>query len=1060
MEYRVLGPLEVIDGNREINLGSHKQRAILAMLLIERGRVASTDALIDRLWGDEPPATAVATLQAYLSNLRKALEPDRPARRAPKILVSRANGYALHLEEGELDAARFEQLVREGKELLEKQRFADARAPFETALGLWRGGALSDFEFDSFAVQEISRLEELRMSALEDRIEADLALGHHGALVAELRPLVDRHPLRERLRGQLALAFYRDARQADALEILREGRARLADELGIDPGPELRRLEEAVLRQDTELDWQPPPRAIAVPAHVGPFLARDPEIEVLQRAADTARSGWGRLILIAGEPGIGKTRLAEEFATGDHGLEVLWGRCHEGEGAPPLWPWVQMLKAVLEERSAKELLERAGPEAADLVHLLPELAAAAPGLQPSVVSDAEEARFRLNVAVTALLTRLASERPLALVLDDLHWADAASLRMLQHLAGELRRARILAIGTYRDIEVVRDHPLFDALASVARMPVVERIMLSGLGVEDVGSYVSSVAGHEPTEASVRLIHERTEGNPFFVAELARLLESEGALDDASPALGSAIPANVRDVILRRVSGLPDGSERVLTSAAVIGREFAVDLLASVERLDLDGVLDAIEPAIASRVLVETPSAVGRYGFSHALVRETLYDNLTTVGRARRHLRVAETLEERQAQGDVRASEIAHHFFQAAGAGAADKAAAYALSAADQAIAQLGFEEAEGQLTRALEVLELVPTGPERARQELAVQTRLGGLLMMIRGYAAPGVESALVRARDLSRELGDTDQLVASLWRLFAMHQARTDTAAAIAVSEELFEATRENGDATTTRWMGYQAKGVAAWLMGDLLTAEMHLENALALTHSADASAIIAHREDPAILCLGALGFTRWLLGERREGKALIDEQLARARDLGHPFDLAYSLMFQARLGVFERDAPLVRKRSEELVAVAKQRGFHLFEAIGTIFRGWAEAEVGDVEAGSKQMLEGLDAFDNTGARMMGTVFYALLAEAHQRAGRAQDALAAVDRGLAEAESFGERFYEAELYRLRGELLLEVSPEKAGEAESFLRRALEIARAQGAKPLQMRVEASLEELV
>jgi predicted ATPase len=676
-----------------------------------------------------------------------------------------------------------------------------------------------------------------------------------------------------------------------------------------------------------------------------------------------------------------------------------------------------------------------------------------------VVSDAEAARFRLNVAVAALLTRFASEHPLALVIDDLHWADTASLRMLQHLAGELRHARILVIGTYRDIEVVRDHPLFDALASVARLPVVERIMLSGLGVEDIGSYVSSVAGHEPTHASVRMIYERTEGNPFFVAELARLLESEGALDDTSPALGSAIPANVRDVILRRVSGLPEGSERVLTSAAVIGREFAVDVLASVERLDLDAVLDAIEPAIASRVLVETPAAVGRYGFSHALVRETLYDNLTTVGRARRHLRVAESLEERQAQGDVGAAEIAHHFFQAAGAGAADKAADYAISAADQAVTQLGFEEAEEQLTRALEVLELVAPGPDRSRRELAVQTRLGRLLMMIRGYAAPGVESALVRARDLSRELGDTDQLVACLWRLFAMHQTRTDTAAAISVSEELFEATRKSGDATT-RWMGHQAKGVAAWLLGDLLTAKMHLEKALALTHSADASASIAHREDPVILCLGALGFTRWLLGERREGRALIDEQLARARDLGHPFDIAYSLMFQARLGVFERDAPLVRKRSEELVAVAKQRGFHHFEAVGIIFRGWADSELGDIEAGSKQILEGMDAFDNTGARMMSTVFFALLAEAHHRAGRAQDALAAVDRGLAEAESFGERFYEAELYRLRGELLLEVSPEKTAEAESFLSRALEIARAQGAKPFQMRVEASLEDLV
>lgn len=1057
MDYRILGPLEVLDGDREVKLGSHKQRAILAILLIEAGRVVSTDALIDRLWGDEPPATAVATLQAYLSNLRRALEPDRSIRQPSKILVSTSNGYSLRVDEGELDAAHFEHLFHGGKELLEKQRFVEATTSLEAALSLWRGGALSDFEFDSFANQEISRLEELRMSALEARIEADLALGRHGKLVAELRPLVERHQLRERLRGQLALALYRDARQADALEVLREGRARLAEDLGIDPGPELRRLEEAVLRQDSELDWQPPPRAAAVALHLGPLLARDAELDVLERAAESARSGWGRLVLVGGEAGIGKTRLAEEFTAGNHALEVLWGRCLEGEGAPPLWPWVQVLKAASEAHSTEELLGSAGNEASDLVHLLPEVLAADPGLHPSTVRDAEEARFRLNVAVTALLTRLASARPVAVVLDDLHWADVASLRMLEHLAGELRQASILVVATYRDVEVSRDHPLSDALATISRLPVVERIMLSGLGVEEVGSYVSSVAGFEPTPASVRMIHERTEGNPFFVAELTRLLQNEGALnDDASLALGSAIPANVRDVILRRVSRLPDASERVLTSGAVIGREFPVDLLASVEGLDWDGVLDLIEPAIASRVLVAGTSAMGRYRFSHGLVRETLYDNLTPVKKARLHLRVAESLESRREHGEVGVSEIAHHFFQAAGAGPADKAADYALRAADHALAHLAFEEAEDQLRRALDVLELVPARPERARRELSVQTRLGGLLMMIRGYAAPGVEAALVRARDLSRELGDADHLVACLWRLFVMHQARTDTRAAIAVSEELFEATREKGDATT-HWMGYQAKGVAAWLMGDLSTAEMQLEKALALAHSADASAIIAHEADPAIHCLGALALTRWLLGERREGKALIDEQLARARDLGQPFGLAYALMFQARLGVFERDAPLVRNRSEELVALAKQRGFHLFEAVGTIFRGWAEAETGDVEAGRKQMLEGLDAFENTGVRMMGTVFFALLAEAHQRAARAHEALAAIDRGLAEAEAFGERFYEAELCRLRGQLLLEISSEETAEAEASFRRALEIARAQGARSLEARAEASLE---
>jgi DNA-binding SARP family transcriptional activator len=412
MEYRILGPLEALDGDRQVSLGGTRQRAVLALLLLHGNETLSRDVIIDSLWGEDAPPTAPKVLQNCVSALRKEL----PA----ETIRTVGGAYSLTLGPEELDRDRFERLHAEGRAALAEGAHAEAAERLRAALALWRGSPLADLSYERFTQDEITRLEELQIAAIEDRIDADLGLGLHDELVPELEALVARHPLRERLRGQLMIALYQAGRQAEALEVYRAARRTFMTELGIEPGRALQELERSILAQDPGLEAvQRKGASIAQPgrAAASPLVGRDRELSLLEAGLEDALAGRGRLFVVVGEAGSGKSHLADELASlaKQRGSRILWGR--GWDGAPAYWPWTQALRD-----AGRELEAPAGDDATG--------------------------QFAFFETVTEMLRGEAAAQSVLLVLDDLQAADEDSIRLLEFVASELPEmpALVLALG--------------------------------------------------------------------------------------------------------------------------------------------------------------------------------------------------------------------------------------------------------------------------------------------------------------------------------------------------------------------------------------------------------------------------------------------------------------------------------------------------------------------------------------------------------------------------------------------------------------------------------------
>ena len=512
--------------------------------------------------------------------------------------------------------------------------------------------------------------------------------------------------------------------------------------------------------------------APAEPAIGTPFVGRDRELDVLYRSLREAAQGHGSLVLIGGEPGIGKTRLADQVLSRarEDGMRVLIGRCWDGAGAPAYWPWVQVLRMLLRGMEDEALRPLLGAGVADVAQIVPELRDRLLDVPESQTADSESARFQLFDSAATFLRRAADQTPIVIMIDDLHAADTPSILFLRFFGSQLSDAAILVVCTYRDEELTPNAQLTQAVDEIARQPTTRVVTLRGLNETWVSPFIEAAVGIKPGSRLVSALARETGGNPLFLGEAIRLLAAEGRLDEvaAGQALHLPIPRGIRDVITRRMRHLNDRTVEDLVHAAALGPEFSVDVLRRVVDTPSDELLDRLGEATQAGLIGPMPGALGRFRFSHDLIREALYDGLSPGRRAHLHRRIAETLQALYGRNpDAYLAELAHHFFEACRSGnaggdgtrnAADLAISYARDAGDQALRSLAYEEASRLYRMALQVLERFPSDDLEPRLELLL--RLGDA--EARGGDLLTSRETFLVAADIARRSGNAEALASA----------------------------------------------------------------------------------------------------------------------------------------------------------------------------------------------------------------------------------------------------------------------------------------------------------
>ena len=715
---------------------SRRARSLLAWLALHPGEHPRSE-LAGRFWPDVLDASARTSLRGALAELRRSLGV------AGDVLIATRERVGLARDERLwTDAAAFDALLRDER--------------FEEALALPRGELLADLDDEwIYPLRDAHRRE---MIGALDRLAATAR--DPAAAVGFARRAAALDPLSEELHRALMRRLAAAGDRAAAVAVHQGLAERLRRELGMAPAAETRALLEE-LRAESDPGapapgaptpaGAPPPLPPALAASRPPMIGREAELDVLAAAAAEAGAGALRLVLVAGDPGIGKTTLARAAAlrAADAGATVLYGRCDE-DGIVPYEPWIQVAGHAVAHASPARLARLAAGVGPELARLAPELRRRIPDLAPPLQAEPDTERWRLFDALGGLLDDVARERPAVVVLDDLHWADRSTLLLLRHLLRGRPHARILVIGTYREVELAPDGPLAGAIADLRREHLFTPLALAGLSEPEVAALVARRRGADPDPAFVRVLHEETEGNPFFAEEVLRNLPEPGAELDAEGRLtGDGVPQGVREAVGRRLGRLSPPVRELLGRAAVIGREFELEVLELVAGEPGDALLALLEEAIDAQVIEEV--GVGRYSFLHALIRATLYDGLSLTRRARLHLQIGQALEALRMDGERPPyGELAHHF-RVAAAGELDRVADYSARAARQALEQLAYEEAAGHARRALKALDAGPPGDPGRRIEL--QLALGEA--EARSGDSERARAAFAAAAVLARRTGD-----------------------------------------------------------------------------------------------------------------------------------------------------------------------------------------------------------------------------------------------------------------------------------------------------------------
>ncbi|MGI9030596.1 MAG: BTAD domain-containing putative transcriptional regulator [Ilumatobacteraceae bacterium] len=712
LDIRLLGPITAERDGEAVSLGGPRQRAVLARLALVLGHVVTVDRLVDDVWAGDPPATAVNTLQSYVSLLRRALGDAQALRRE-------GPGYVLAVARDVLDAARFEDGFTAARTF---GPTPEALELLDGALGEWRGPVIADVADEEWARSAAVRWEELRLSALEARFEVLLAMGRSAEAVAELERALDEHPLREGFARQLMIALYRSDRQADALRAFSRTRAVLTDELGLDPSPALVALQTAILNHDPELTRlpatakptpaaadqsvatkapaptaapsEPPPASpVALPgpaarAATTAFVGRQRQLAQLHRRWDDVTNGDRHLALLVGEAGAGKSRLAAQFAAEAHerGAIVLWGRATP-EAIVPFEPMVEALRTALRTISP-EAGQRVAADRGILSLLLPELDHLVPGVRLDRPEPTVE-RYLLFEAVAEVLHAESAQHPMLIVLDDVHWADAPSLKMIEHIFCHELTSRVMVVATARSPADEPTPELDRIAAALSRLGHMTRVVVGGLGTDEVGELLA-LNGREDADAAD--LRAATAGNAFFLTELIH--HTEGKLADD-------LPESVRAMLGVRLDRLDPAVTQVLNLAAVAGQAATLPVLVAASGLDGERVIDATDHAVAAGLLVE--DGAGRLGMPHALIGQAVRERLGRTRRLDLHRRLGEALEEDN-EPNASPSRRAHHLMEAGALIERRRRVSAGLAAGQHSVHIGAFEDAASWAARTRELI--------------------------------------------------------------------------------------------------------------------------------------------------------------------------------------------------------------------------------------------------------------------------------------------------------------------------------------------------------------------
>jgi predicted ATPase/class 3 adenylate cyclase len=804
------------------------------------------------------------------------------------------------------------------------------------------------------------------------------------------------------------------------------------------------------------------------------FVGRQGELEQLERAWELAREGRGQVVGVVGEPGVGKSRLYYEFKLqARRGCLVLETFSVSHGKAYPLLPLLELLKTYFQLTPQDDARRRREQVTGKLLTLDRSLEDTLPYLL-ALLGDTESTaqlvqidpplrRRRTLEAITRVLLRESLNQPLLLLIEDLHWLDSETNAWLHLLSDRVPTAPLLLLVNYRP---EYQHPW-------SSKTYYTQLRLDPLGREEAHALLTALLGDAPgLDALKQLILARTDGNPFFMEEFVQALVEQSILVREVAAGGQtartrltqsltaiALPPTVQGVLAARIDRLPAEDKALLQTLAVLGKEFSWSLLTQVAHQPDEELQRLLAHLQAEEFIYEQPAfPESAYTFKHALTQEVAYNAVLLERRRVLHERAAQAIEGLFAERlPEHYHALAHHYSRS---GNTAKAIDYLQRAGQQAVERSAYAEAVSHLTSALDLLTTLPETHARSQQELTVQMTLGTALRATKGGGAPEVERLYTRARELCERVGEPSQLFRVLWGLWSVYSARGEVQTQRALGEQLLSLAQRLQDPDLLL-EAHHSLWATLLTGGELVATQPHQEQGMRLydpqRHRAHAALYSGH--DPGVCCRQQAAHCLWLLGYPDQAMASMQEALALAQQLAHPMSLTLALFWAAMLHHLRREAPLTQARAEAAMTIATDQGFPQELARATPLRGWALAESGREEEGRAQIQQGLAAYQATGATRDRPYYLTLLAEVSAQVGQTTEGLEALAEALATLDRSGVRWWEAELHRLRGELLLQHAVAQPEEAEACFQQALAIARRQQAKSLELRAAMSLARL-